>query len=61
MSDSRPAKRSTRPTKSRAGISASRVRFHSADQHSARASGSVMSPSLSRSVASEFSSKRILQ
>ena len=61
MSVSRPANRSTRSMKSRAGISASRVRFHSADQHSARASGSVMSPRCARSVASEPSSKRILQ
>ncbi len=47
--------------KSRPGISASRVRFHSADQHRARANGSVMSPRWDLSVASDVSSKRILQ
>lgn len=61
MSDSRPANRSTRSMKSRAGINASRVAFHSADQHRARANGSEMSPRWSRSVASDPSSNRILQ
>ncbi len=61
ISVSAPANRVTSATKSRAGSSASRVMFHSADQHSARASGSVVAPRCSRSVASEVSSKRALQ
>ena len=60
LSVSAPTPASTSCTQSRAASSASRVMSQPADQHSARASGSVRSPIRLRSVASERSSRRSL-
>lgn len=60
MSVSRRPNCITRSMKSGASSSASRVMFHSADQHSARAIGSVSAPRWSRSVANDTASKRVL-